>query len=240
MSEMGGTVWIWIEALMTLAILSYLYRDNPVYKMAEYLFVGIAAGYYLSIHFNNVLWPNLFVPVARGLGATFGPGNPAVGDLVRITSLVLAVFMFMRFAPKGAWLSRWPLGALVGAYSGLAVIGLAQGDLVPQIDSNLLPLVAPGAWTTLMGAQGVAEIMSGVLGLTSNIVLIVGLIVTLIYFFFSLEHRGLTGRTARVGVYFLMISFGASYGFTVMARISLALDRLRFLFEDWLGIAISS
>lgn len=232
--------WIWIEAIMTLAILSYLYRDNPVYKAAEYLFVGIASGFYLSVYFQNVLVPNLFVPVWRGVSASFGPGTPAVPDLVRITSLVLSVFMFMRLSPRGAWLSRWPLGALVGAYSGLAVIGLAQGDLIPQIDSNLLPLVAPGAWTTLSGAQGVAEGMAGVLGLFSNIVLIVGLLAALVYFFFSLEHRGAAGRTAKLGIYFLMISFGASYGFTVMARISLALDRLRFLFEDWLGIAISS
>jgi len=231
--------WIWIEAIMTLAILSYLYKDNPVYKAAEYLFVGVASGFYLSTYFQNVLVPNLFVPVWRGLSAAVGPGTPAVTDLVRLTSLVLAIFMFMRFSPRGAWLSRWPLGALVGAYAGLAVIGLAQGDLIPQIDSNLLPLVAPGAWKTLAGAQGVAQGMAAFLGLFSNIVLIVGLLATLVYFFFSLEHRGFAGKTAKLGIYFLMISFGASYGFTVMARISLALDRLRFLFEDWLGIPIS-
>ena len=96
--------WIWIEAIMTLAILSYLYKDNPVYKAAEHLFVGVASGYYLSIYFQNVLVPNLFVPVWRGVSTTFGPGTPAVTDLVRITSLVLAIFMFMRFSPKGAWL----------------------------------------------------------------------------------------------------------------------------------------
>jgi len=103
----------------------------------------------------------------------------------------------------------------------------------------LLPVITPGAWATLSGAQGVAQGMAAFLGLFSNIVLIVGLLATLVYFFFSLEHRGFTGKTAKLGIYFLMISFGASYGFTVMARISLALDRLRFLFEDWLGIHIS-
>jgi hypothetical protein len=240
MNAMGGGLWIWVEAAMTLAILSYLYKDNPVYKAAEYLFVGVAAGYYLSIQFQDVLVPNLFQPVGRGVGALFGPGKPAVTDLVRISSLVLGILMFSRFLPKGGWLSRWPMGALVGAYAGLAVIGLAQGDLVPQIDSNLLPLVAPGAWHTLAGAQGVAAGMSAFLWLFGNIVLIVGLLATLVYFFFSLEHRGFAGRTAKLGVYFLMISFGASYGFTVMARVSLALDRLRFLFEDWLGIVIRS
>jgi hypothetical protein len=82
--------------------------------------------------------------------------------------------------------------------------------------------------------------MAGVLGVVGNLVLIVGLLATLTYFFFSAEHRGLPGRFARLGIWFLMISFGASYGFTVMARISLALDRLRFLFTEWLGIPLGS
>jgi hypothetical protein len=228
--------WIWIEAIMTLAILSYLYKDNPVYKAAEYLFVGVASGYYLSIYFQNVLVPNLFVPVWRGVSTTFGPGTPAPTDLIRLSSLVLAVFMFMRFSPKGAWLSRWPLGALVGAFAGLAVIGLAQGDLIPQIDSNLLPIVTPGAWTTLLGAHSVAEGMAGFLGLFSNIILIVGLLATLVYFFFSLEHRGFAGKTAKLGIYFLMISFGASYGFTVMALDPSPSFRVVKLYAPVLGI----
>ena len=71
-----------------------------------------------------------------------------------------------------------------------------------------------------------------------NLLLIVGLITTLVFFFFSLEHKGPVGQTAKVGVYFLMLSFGASFGFTVMSRISLLLDRLRFLYGDWLGFTI--
>ena len=146
--------------------------------------------------------------------------------------------MFARFLPRGAWISRWPIGVMVGAYSGLAMIGAAQGDLVVQIRANLLPLFAPGSWSTLTGAQGIAETMMGALWLVGNLILVVGLLVTLYYFFFSKEHKGFSGGTAKVGIYLLMISFGASYGFTVMARISLALDRLRFLFSDWLGLPI--
>jgi hypothetical protein len=227
-----------VAALLTLAILSYLYKDNPVYKVAEYLFVGIASGYWLSIQYDNVLIPNLFQPVARGVGAAFGPADADPVDLIRILALVLGMMMFARFLTKGAWLSRWPIGVMVGAYAGLAIIGNAQGDFVAQIQANLVPVITPGAWGTLTGAHGFTEILMGVLGLTTNVILIVGLLVTLYYFFFSTEHRGFSGGTAKLGIYFLMISFGASYGFTVMARISLALDRLRFLFSDWLGLPI--
>lgn len=130
------------------------------------------------------------------------------------------------------------MGVMVGAFSGLAVIGAAQGDLIVQIRSNLIPLMADGSLDTMRSAEGVIATTMSILGLFSNVILITGLLACLYYFFFSAEHRGFGGGVARVGIYFLMISFGASYGFTVMARISLALDRLRFLYETWLGLPV--
>jgi len=84
----------------------------------------------------------------------------------------------------------------------------------------MLPLWVPGHFGTTIG----------------NWFLIVGLLSTLVFFFFSKEHKGALGGTARLGVYFLMVSFGASYGYTVMARISLLIGRVMFLLHDWLGV----
>jgi len=226
-------VWTWMAAILTLAIMTYLYKDNPVYKAAEYLFVGVAAGYYLSVYYNNVMVPNLFLPVGHGVTALAG-GSPTK-DLWRIGALVLGLMLFTRFIPNFSWPSRWPMGLLVGAYSGLAVIGFAQGDLMAQLQDAVIPVVAPGSVSALGQARGFDAMLLGFLAVIGNAVLIVGLLSTLYYFFFSQEHRGFSGGVARVGVWVLMISFGASYGFTVMGRVSLALDRLRFLFTDWLG-----
>jgi hypothetical protein len=234
--SVSGDPWVWLSALLTLAILSYLYKDNPLYKAAEYLFVGVASGYYLSIQWDNVLIPNLFQPVAAGVGGLF-QGDPGSG-LWRIGALILGVLMFSRFSARFSWLSRWPLGFMVGAFAALAVLGASQGDLIEQVRSNLIPVVADGAWDTFRAADGFTETLVGFLGLLSNAVLILGVIACLYYFFFSTEHRGVSGGVARAGIYLLMISFGASYGFTVMGRISLALDRLKFLYADWLGLPI--
>jgi hypothetical protein len=73
-------------------------------------------------------------------------------------------------------------------------------------------------------------------GSFNTLVLVVGVITTLVFFFFSKEHKGAIGATARVGIWYLMISFGAAYGFTVMSRISLLIGRSQFLLDDWLGI----
>ena len=70
----------------------------------------------------------------------------------------------------------------------------------------------------------------------SNFVIFVGVICGLVYFFFSKEHTGLFGKASRLGIWILMLTFGASFGYTVMGRISLLVGRITFLFRDWLNI----
>ena len=55
--------------------------------------------------------------------------------------------------------------------------------------------------------------------------ILVGVLTVLIYFFFSIEHKGTIKIAARIGIYFLMVYFGAAFGYTVMARMSLVIGR---------------
>jgi hypothetical protein len=199
-----------LAGILTLAIFSFLYKDNAFYRFAEHLFVGVAAGYYVAIQYRNVFLPNLVEPLVAG-------------DAWSLVPLVLGLLLFARLVPKTAWLSRWPMGAMIGAYAGLSLIGFLQGDLIEQVRANLLSLNVREAGT------GGYDFYTNF----NNFLLVVGVLATLVYFFFSLEHKGAVGVISKVGIYFLMISFGASYGFTVMARISLLIGRLEFLFKDW-------
>jgi hypothetical protein len=67
----------------------------------------------------------------------------------------------------------------------------------------------------------------------SAIVVLVGVLTTLSYFYFSREHRGALGQSAKIGTYFLMIFFGATFGFTVMSRMSTFIGRMEFLLTDF-------
>ncbi|MBM4400290.1 MAG: hypothetical protein FJ041_08195, partial [Candidatus Cloacimonetes bacterium] len=67
-------------------------------------------------------------------------------------------------------------------------------------------------------------------------VLIIGTICGIMCFYFSRKQEGVLGYTSKIGIWFLMVSFGASFGYTVMARISLLIGRLQFLLMDWLHI----
>lgn len=209
----ASVVWgYWVAAMLTLAIYSFLYKDNPLYKFAESLFVGIGAAYFLCLLYHETLVPKLIEPL-------FMSGEQPV-QWLRIFPGILAVFMLLRFFPKLSWLSRWSLGFVVGMYSAVNITGSAQGDFVAQIHATMTtPLNEGGALSIILNAAA-----------------IVGVISVLTYFFFSKEHKGALGGVAKLGIWFLMLAFGASFGYTVMGRVSLLIGRMQFLLSDWLHI----
>lgn len=217
---MMDTFWTWIAALLTLMIFSFLYKDNPLFKIAEHLFIGLAAGYVLAVQFFNVFKPNLWDPLTAG------------EDFWLIVPFLLGLMMFTRFSNKHSWISRWPLAYMVGIYSGMAVIGFTEGDLMRQVQASIIPPVSTEAVKTFAAHPGV---LTG-LDMFSSPVIVFGLICILIYFFFSLEHKGTAGFFAKVGTGFLMVGFGAGYGYTVMTRMALLIDRFYFLIAEWLKL----
>jgi len=213
-------LWLTIAAAATLAIFSFLYKDNPFYKFAEHLFVGIASGYVVVIEYYNVFRPNLWDPLTAG------------SDFWLIIPLILGIFMFTRFFSRIAWLSRWSMAVIIGTYSGLAVIGFTEGDLLNQVRASLVPLISTEAAKKLASDPGLFTFLD----FMSNPLLVIGFICILIYFFFSKEHQGTYGSLAKIGTGLLMIGFGAGYGYTVMTRMALLFDRLFFLCSDWLHL----
>jgi hypothetical protein len=220
----------WVAALLTLSIFSFLYKDNPLYKFAEHIFIGISAGYFVALEYWNVFVPNLWNPLME----SFRTGSAS--GLLLLLPFALGLLLFTRFFPRIAWLSRWSMAAMIGSYAGLAIIGALQGDLIAQIRANMIPFISPGSIDGLSSAAGASALFFAGLDVLRNPLIVIGLLVTLVYFFFSREHKGSLGAASRLGVWFLMISFGASFGYTVMSRVSLLIGRLYFLLSDWLGI----
>jgi hypothetical protein len=228
---------IWVAALLTISIFSFLYKDNRIYKLAEHLFIGVSAGYSVSLEYWNVFRPNLWNPLIQGLHqARLSHGLPYFPGMLLLFPFALGILLFTRFSTRLTWLSRWSIAAMVGSYAGLAMIGALQGDLVAQIQANMIPFFAPGSLAALRAGGTGDAVVFAFLGVLSNPLIIIGLISTLVYFFFSREHKGSLGVVSRVGVWFLMVSFGASFGYTVMSRVSLLIGRLHFLLSEWLRV----
>lgn len=224
------TIGIWIAALVTLCIFSYLYRDNVFYKFAESVIVGVSAGYTMVTSIWQVLIAKVLVKLAPDVARyAFLPDTPldAKADYLYIVPVLLGGLLFCRLVPRISWLGRWPLAFVVGTTAGLKLVLFLDADFVQQIRSTILPMIVYSATQS-----SVIDWKQSL----HNIVLIVSVLSSLTYFYFSVEHKGIIGRISRMGVWVLMISFGASFALTVMGRITLLTMRLQFLFEDWLGL----
>lgn len=199
-----GTV---IAGLLTLAIFSFLYRDNPVYKMAESLLIGVSIGFFLVITWDNTLMANLFRPLFAG------------GEIGLIIPFGLGLLMFGRFHARTSALSRIPIAVLIGSGAGVAIPAMLGARTLAQMSATVQPLLTEAGWLNV-----------------SDLVVLVGVLCTLAYFYFSREHRGALGQTAKVGTWFLMIFFGTTFGYTVMSRMSTLIGRVEFLLTDFLKL----
>ncbi|MCK4631621.1 MAG: hypothetical protein KAT79_00050 [candidate division Zixibacteria bacterium] len=226
---------VWVAAFLTLGIVSFLYKDNPWYKLSEAIFVGISAGYWFVVLF----WDNIYGKFWNGIfpeELIDSAGNVVTRepDYWLLVGAVLGTLMLLRLIPKIGWISRWPLAFIIGCTSGLYLINYFSSNMMRQVEATIMPLV--GHWVLDPAtSQNAFSAFSGA-DIFSNLVLVIGTFTGLVYFYFSKEHRGAFGGTAKVGIFFIMITFGASFGYTVMSRMSLLIGRADFLLFDWLGL----
>jgi hypothetical protein len=216
-------IGLWIAGLLTVVIFSFLYRDNPVYKVAEHLFLGVALGYGISLYYWNNVFPNAVTPLLYP-----APGEPR--NWYVLVPIILGLFVLLRLIPKLAWLSRSAFAVYIGGSSGILVPTVMAGTFLPQLVATMAPL-----WTPESAAVGGVPFAWGIV---TRLLILAGVFCTLLYFFYSIEHKGAVGTISRLGVFFIMLGFGASFGNTVMARVSLLIGRFQFLLYDWWGKAV--
>ncbi len=227
--------FITLAAFLTLAILSFLYKDNPYYKFAEHLFVGVSAAYWMCVGFWSTFVGNFIPRISETLSGFFEVPFKEF-NVFYLVPLILGIMLLMRLSSKAGWLARWPLAFIVGTTAGLNLIRYLRSDFISQVSNTFVPLLVE--W------KGVGPFFAGfslsasgqfTLSLT-NWVIFIGTFCGLVYFFFSKEHKGFYGGASRLGIWVLMVTFGASFGYTVMGRVSLLVGRITFLFQDWLGL----
>jgi len=198
---------LWVAALCTLGIYSILYRENVVFRFLEHLYVGLAMGYLVFTAWAMVLEPLWWKPMVKELKWTWAFALPA------------GTLWYLIYSRRYVWMSRLIIMTALGVASGYAFNWFAN-LVIPQLSAAIeRPLYH----------QGALQI--------SNIIAAITLICVLVYFFFSFEQKSrVVQGTAATGRWLMMVAFGAMFGTTVMARVSLFIGRLQFLMGDWLGI----
>ena len=204
---------VWVTALLTLAVFSFLWRENPVFRFAEHLLVGVSAGYYVVQYFYSGIVKKMIVPVRQDPGTNWP----------LIFGGILGVMMFARLFRRLSWAARYPVAFYVSSAAGYFIPSILEANVLKQLGGTVT-------------APGTAAAAGGGFAMVSAALLVLGVIAVLVYFFFSVEHKGAVGSVSRIGILYLMVGFGASFGYTVMGRITLLLGRFQFLLGDWLGL----
>ncbi len=203
-----------IAFLFTLMIFSYLIGDNPLFRIAIYIFIGVSAGYVAVVAWWQVLWPDLLVPLLSGTSAQ---------RAILLVPLVLSGLLLMKAWPSVTRLGMPSMGLLVGVGSAVALGGAVVGTILPQVNATIGGF-SPSKFTSLEAPFDALIILAGV-------------IATLVYFHFSARTtaEGAVRRfqaveiVAFVGSIFVALTLGVLFAGVYSAALTALVERLHFL-----------
>lgn len=201
-------IGIWLGAILALIMMSVLFKENPAYKFAEAIFIGGGTGHAVLYGIQNI----------QKLGI-----DPMLqGQVTYIIPLLLGIIFFTRLLPDPSqrWPSLYPVSLLTGIGMGLAIRAVLISQVIKPISSTILPLTGVPIGTIF-----------------NNLIIIVLTITSLMYFTFSIEHKGTVGYLTTIGKYGMMIAFGQAIGSKVITFCSSFLGVITFLLFEWLGLA---
>ncbi len=204
----GSAFQNWIIAFFTLSLLSVAYKDNPVYRFSEHLYVGLFAGYNVMMTWFNYGKPTIYTRILKD------------GQWTYVIPIIIGLLIYTRYIKSIAWVSRYTLSFLLGIGAAYVLTKDFKSMCLTQVTATFQSLT----------------MAKGLLPMVNSLVLVIGVLGTLSYFFFTTERKGVLGYGSQVGKWIMMVGFGSAFGSNVMGRISLFLGRLQFLLGDWLGI----
>lgn len=217
-------IWAGVGFLLTLFVLSYILGDNPLFRFASYVFVGVSAGYVLVMAVTQVLVPRLLTPLIGG----------SMGErLLALVPLVLGLLLLTRLLPRVHTPGSLPMAYLVGAGAAVAIGGGVMGTLLPQSAATI------GLYDLRTSAAPGQQLLMG-------IVMLAGVIGTLAYFNFGARahsgqptQRALAVRIAsRVGEVFIGITLGALFAGVFAAALTALVERVDYIWlmiSTWMG-----
>lgn len=206
--------------VFTVALLSYLIGDNPLYRLALHIFIGVSVGYATLIVIYQVLVPRLAAPLLSG-------------DLLLMAlaavPLILFIFLIFKLSPRTASWGNVSIAFMLGVGVAVAVGGAIRGTLLPQVQAT---------WLSLFPA--------GIGRMISNLVILIGTLATLLSFQFWLQREGPEGEparspamaiVARIGQGFIVVTLGTVYGGMILSGLAVLGERLSAL-AGWLATVI--
>ncbi len=219
MNNLTEFIGLAVGFLLTILIFSYLMGDNPFFRLAIHVFIGVSAAYVAIITINNVLIPRLIMPLING-----SQGERLLSIILLVPSLFL-FFKVTRLRRAG----NWSVAILVGIGAAAAIGGAITGTLFPQI-LGTINSVDPSAYTVTTSRWDQA---------INGLIIVIGTISTLLYFHFgtqdipgqSDERLPFIESISKIGKVFLAITFGALYAGVYLSALAALVERLSFIWD---------
>ncbi len=207
---MSTNIAIWLGAIVSLGMYSYLYKENPVFRVFEHLYLGLSLAHLAVMGWTNV----------RDLGV-----KPlAQGQAILLVPLVLGALLFSRYSPKISWLSRYSMAYLVGVASAVTITGVVDAGIISQVRGAIVPVKNFDSAFSLIANVAAISVFFFIVGSNGQKNGKKGLL------------QSIVTQSSVAGRFVLMVSFGAVFGTTIMARLGLFIPRLKFLFGDWIHL----
>jgi hypothetical protein len=228
-----------LGTFLTIGLYSMLYRENKLYRLCEHIFLGLASGYSLVALWTETLKSQWYDKMI-GTAASNGTGGQ-MGYWIYAILLPIGLMGYFVFSRKNNWISRIPIGIIIGLYSGQQLQAW-QNRYLPQINDTVRPILPntwqffrPSPFTMTPDQIKAASYNVYISDAISNLIFVLTVICVLTYFLFSFEVKSkLIAHTSLAGRWLLMIGFGAIFGSTVMMRFALLIDRMSFVFDDFI------
>ena len=204
---MDTSLVVLVEVFFTLAIWSLLYKDNTFYRFATLTMVGATAGYTAAVSVNTII-NNGWVKILAG-------------NYLLVVPLLLGPLFLTRISRTYDWLSRYPTSIIIGVGLGLSMSTYIKPQFTDQIVATIRPLFTATDPLTAF----------------NNLIVFICVTSVLSYFIFTLPRvtQNPTMKViGKIGRYAMMSAFGATFGATIIGRITYLLGRLQFIMFQWL------
>jgi hypothetical protein len=189
-------------------MISYAFKETHLWYVAESTIIGVGTGHLFVTNMSNII--------------TKGVQKIQVGQFTLVIPMILGLLIFLRLTEGYRWVSRYPLGILLGVGVGLNVSAGIYAQILNQINATILPLF------------GTADPITTFNTWITAIIVICGIF----YFIFTFKQvdrfpLNWVGRIGRLG---MMACFGVFFGMTVLSRLTSLYDPVKFLLHNWLGL----
>ncbi len=206
---MSDQIGLWAGFILTLMVFSYLLGDNFLYRLAIYVFVGLAAGFVTMITVQSVLTPWVQASLQSA---------DLTSRILGVIPLALGLLLLLKGTRRFNRLGNLGLAFVVGVGTAIALVGAISGTLLPLATST--------------SGSVIPNVLDG-------FILVIGVVSTLVYFQYLARRtpggenrRGLVIRAVgTVGQGFIVVTLGALYGGAILSGLVVFSERIAFILQ---------